>query len=132
MRGKTMILCSAMLAVGFLASEALHAQQGIKRTPLQKDEVPGSNYEAVFGLAEVPAGASVGRHTHPGVEMGYLIEGEGVLLVDGQGERAIKAGDSWRIEAGKPHDARITASTPAKVVAVYIVEKGKPLASPAP
>ena len=55
----------------------------IKRTPLQKFEVPGTNYETVIGMAEVAPGASIGRHTHFGVEAGYVAEGELVLLVEG-------------------------------------------------
>ena len=133
MRTKTVLLCCAMLGAGFVASEALHAQQGgIKRTPLNKTDVPGSNFETVMGIAEIPAGVAAGRHTHPGVEMGYMMEGEGVLIVDGQPDRPVKAGDAWLIESGKVHDAKIVGTTAAKVMAVYVVEKGKPLASPAP
>ena len=108
------------------------APGGIKRTILQKVEVPGSNYEVIMGMAEVPAGtASIGRHTHFGVEAGSVIEGESILIVDGQPEKAIKPGDSYQIPAAVPHDAK-TGDKPAKIVAIYVVEKGKPLATPAP
>lgn len=104
----------------------------IKRSILQRIDVPGSNYEVVLGIAEVPADtASIGRHRHDGVEAGYAIEGEAVLSVDGQPALTMKAGDSYRIEAGLAHDVA-TGAAPAKVVAVYVVEKGKPLATPAP
>jgi quercetin dioxygenase-like cupin family protein len=132
MAAKNLLLCVAMVGVGFLGSEMLHAQSGIKRTLLQRSEVPGSNYEAVLGIAEIPPGGTAGRHTHPGFELGYLMEGELVLLVDGAGERHFKAGDSWRLEDGKPHDVRVIGDKPARVMAVYVVEKGKPIATPAP
>ena len=45
----------------------------IKRTPLGKVEVPGSNYEVVFGITELPAGFKSGRHSHPGLVMAYAI-----------------------------------------------------------
>ena len=102
----------------------------IKRTPLQKFDVPSGSYETVIGLAEIAANASIGRHTHPGLEGGYMIEGEMTLLVEGQAPRQIKAGDSWQIPAGVIHDAKAGANG-AKVIATYVVEKGKPLASPA-
>ena len=38
----------------------------IKRTPLQKFDVPGTNYETVIGMAEVVPNVNIGRHTHPG------------------------------------------------------------------
>ena len=111
---------------------ALDAQQTppIKRTPLQKFDVPGTNYETVIGIAEIAPNVSVGRHTHPGPESGYLLEGDFTLLVEGQGPLALKAGDSYKVPPGAVHDARAGAKG-AKVIATYVVEKGKPLASPA-
>ena len=110
----------------------LGAQQTppIKRTPLQKFDVPGTNYETVIGIAEIAPNVSVGRHTHPGPESGYLLEGDFTLLVEGQAPLALKAGDSYKVPPGSVHDAR-TGDKGAKVIATYVVEKGKPLASPA-
>ena len=65
--------------------------QGIKRTPLQKAEFP-DGYNTVSGIAEIPAGGSAGRHTHPGVEMGYLLEGEADLIVEGRPDQHLKPG----------------------------------------
>ena len=103
----------------------------IKRTPLQKFEVPGTSYETVIGMAEIAPGASIGRHTHFGVEAGYVQEGELVLLVEGQPEKPLKPGESYQIAPGAVHDAR-AGQAGAKVIATYVVEKGKPLATPAP
>ena len=110
----------------------LDAQQAppIKRTPLQKFDVPGTNYETVIGIAEIGPNVNVGRHTHPGPESGYLLEGDFTLLVEGQAPLALKAGDSYKVPPGAVHDAR-TGDKGAKVIATYVVEKGKPLASPA-
>jgi quercetin dioxygenase-like cupin family protein len=83
-------LSSALVLLAFSLSSPLLAQQTnwpqnapIKRTPLQKFDVPGTNYETVIGLAEVAPNMNIGRHTHPGVESGYVLEGEFVLLVEG-------------------------------------------------
>jgi quercetin dioxygenase-like cupin family protein len=105
--------------------------QGIKRTPLQKAEFP-DGYNTVAGIAEIPAGGSAGRHTHPGVEMGYLLEGEADLIVDGRPDQHLKAGDSYTIPAGTVHDAKVHGDKALKVLGVYVVDKTKPLASPAP
>ena len=80
--------------------------QTIKRTPLQKFDVPGTAYETVIGIAEIAANATIGRHTHPGPESGYMLEGEMVLMIDGQPEKTLRAGDSYQIPAGAVHDAR--------------------------
>jgi quercetin dioxygenase-like cupin family protein len=109
----------------------LGAQSPIKRTPLQKFDVPNTSYETVIGLAEIAGNVNVGRHTHPGPESGYLLEGEFTLLIEGQPPRLVKAGESYQVPAGAVHDAR-SGDKGAKVIATYVVEKGKPLASPAP
>jgi quercetin dioxygenase-like cupin family protein len=102
----------------------------IKRTPLQKFDVPGTNYETVIGMAEIVPNVNIGRHTHPGPESGFMLEGDMTLLVDGQSPLEVKAGQSYKVPPGAVHDAR-TGARGAKVIATYVVEKGKPLASPA-
>jgi len=103
----------------------------IKRTPLQKFDVPGTNYETVVGIAEIVPNVNIGRHTHPGPESGFMLDGEMVLIVAGQPDKTVKSGDSYQIPPGAVHDAK-TGPSGAKVIATYVVEKGKPLASPAP
>jgi quercetin dioxygenase-like cupin family protein len=102
----------------------------IKRTPLQKFDVPGSTYETVIALVEIVPNVAVGRHTHPGIEAAYVLEGDVVIKIDGQPDKVVKAGESWQVPAGAIHDG-ITGAQGAKVVVTYVVEKGKPLASPA-
>jgi quercetin dioxygenase-like cupin family protein len=86
---------------------------------------------AVQALAEFVPGGSAGKHTHPGEELSYVVEGTLLLEVDGQPPRTLNAGDAFFVEAGKVHDGKNIGSGPAKVLATYIVEKGKPVASPA-
>jgi len=134
------IVIAALLVAGIAFNEVTQAQQppasavpaqAIKRTPLQKFDVPGTNYETVIGMAEIAPNVSIGRHTHPGPESGYVLAGEAVLIIDGQPDKIIKAGDSYQVPPGAIHDAR-SGPQGAKVIATYVVEKGKPLASPAP
>jgi len=106
------------------------ASPAIKRTLLQKVEVPDSTYEANLAVYEITAGMNGGRHTHPGPETGTLIEGEMVLMIEGHPDRTVKAGDSYQIPVGIVHDVRALGG-PAKGVAIYIVPKGMPLATPA-
>ena len=129
------ILCCAAVAMlataGIAAAQQPTPSQTIKRTLLQKFDVPGPNYETVIGLAEIMPNSNIGRHTHPGIEGGYLVEGELVIMVEGQPPLTYKAGDSWQLPPGAVHDAK-AGPAGAKVLASYVVEKGKPLATPAP
>jgi quercetin dioxygenase-like cupin family protein len=111
----------------------LYAQpSGLTRTVLTRADVSVAGREAVVARVELAPGAHAGRHTHPGDEISYVLEGEGDLLIDGQPPRHVKAGDSFVIPAGVVHAARNDGATPLRLVGVFVVEKGKPLASPAP
>jgi quercetin dioxygenase-like cupin family protein len=126
------LAAAAFLGVGFaVAQSPAPAPSGIKRTPLQKVDFP-SGYNIITVIAEIPAGGSAGRHTHPGVDTGYVLEGEGVFVMDGAPDKPIKAGDSYAVPAGVIHDVKVTGDKPLKVMAVYVVEKDKPVATPAP
>src|SRR5215475_10576422 len=123
------IVFSAAVAVMAMTSIAAAQQptppQTIKRTLLQKFDVPGSNYETVIGLAEIMPNANIGRHTHPGIEGGYLIEGELVVMVEGQPPKTFKAGDSWQLPLGAVHDGR-AGPAGAKVLASYVSRRASP------
>jgi quercetin dioxygenase-like cupin family protein len=112
------------------AGVAIAQQTGIKRTPLQKLDFP-AGYNTITAIAEVPAGGAAGRHTHPGAETGYVLEGELELIIDGQPPMKIKAGESYQIPEGAIHDAK-AGDKPFKVLGVYVVKAGEPLAKPAP
>jgi quercetin dioxygenase-like cupin family protein len=120
-------------ALLLLAAGALFAQApGVQRTIVTRKDVSVQGREAVIAHVEIKPGAFVGRHTHPGEEISYIESGEGELLIEGQPPRKLKAGDGFVVPAGAKHDAHNTGSTPLQIIAVYLVEKGKPLATPAP
>jgi quercetin dioxygenase-like cupin family protein len=127
---KRLLACVTVIMLAFTGAAFAQASGPIKRTPLQKFDVPGTNYETVIGIAEIVPNVNIGRHTHPGPESGYMLEGEMTLLVQGQPDKVVKAGESYTVPPGAIHDAK-TGPAGAKVIATYVVEKGKPLASPA-
>ena len=120
------------MATMFLFAAALFPQNtAIQRTVVYRADVSVPGREGVVVRVEIAPGGAAGRHTHPGDEISYVMEGEGEILVDGQPARKVKAGDGLVVPAGATHDARNTGTVPLKLVGVYVVEKGKPLASPA-
>jgi quercetin dioxygenase-like cupin family protein len=125
---KNILLGLTLAALVFTGSASA---QGIKRTPLQTVDFP-EGYKTVTGIAEVPAGGASGRHSHPGIETGYVLDGELELAFDGKPSLRVKAGESYQIPAGEIHDAKAAGDKPLKVLAIYIVDKTKPLATPAP
>jgi quercetin dioxygenase-like cupin family protein len=81
--------------------------------------------------ATIEAGVMIGRHTHPGIESAYVLEGGFELPIQGQPTRTIKPGDGFQIPPETPHAGGKSSDTTSRLLITYVVEKGKPLASPA-
>jgi quercetin dioxygenase-like cupin family protein len=112
------------------ATAVIAQQPAFKRTVLQTVDLSITGREAVSARVELPAGVSAGRHTHPGEEIGYVLEGTVAIELDGV-SKTLKAGDPFAVPAGKVHNATNMGSAQVTIVSTYIVEKGKPLATPA-
>jgi len=120
-----------VVAIGGLAATLYAQQPGFTRKMMQDQDVSATNRHAVQVVAEFVPGGAAGKHTHPGEELGYVLEGTLELQITGQPPRTLKAGDVFYVPAGVVHDGKNVGSGPAKVLATYVVEKGKPVASPA-
>ena len=118
--------------VAVTAAIAQQAQQSpLKRTTLQTVDFP-PGFETVAVMAELPAGKCTGRHTHPGAESAYVLEGEAVAKFDSKPDLILKVGQPLQFAPGLVHNVCNSSGAPFKALAHYIVEKGKPLASPVP
>jgi quercetin dioxygenase-like cupin family protein len=120
----------ALATAGIVAGVSAQ-QAGFKRTVIQQADLSTPGREATTAIAEFQPGATVGRHTHPGEEIGYILEGTIVLEQDGKPAVTLGAGKTFFIPPGTVHNATNNGKTQARVLANYIVEKGKPLATPA-
>ena len=123
-------VCAIVVGSGAAAGSAF-AQSGITRKVLSSTDMPGGKLVCVEAMAEIDPGFLVARHTHPGVESAYVVEGSATLSVQGQPDRVLKAGDSYQVAAEVPHAAQNGAQK-TRILVVYTVEKDKPLTSPAP
>jgi quercetin dioxygenase-like cupin family protein len=122
-------IIGAVLAAAAAAPSA--QQPGFTRALLQDQNLSVPGRHAVVARAEFVPGGQAGRHTHPGEELGYVVEGTLELVIDGQPPKTLKAGEVFFVPAGMVHDGRNVGSGKAVVLATYIVETGKPVASPA-
>jgi quercetin dioxygenase-like cupin family protein len=119
---------AALLAfVGVIVAQV----PALTRTIVTRADVSLPNREAVVARVEVAPGGVAGWHTHPGDEISYVTEGEATVMVAGQPPRKVAAGDAFVIPAGVVHNAKNDGAVAVKLVGVYVLEKGKPLASPA-
>ena len=124
--------CALCAVTGFLASaaEAQNAPAGLKRTIITRTDGPMDGYETVDVRVDLDAGTVVPRHTHPGIESSYVVEGQLELSVDGVGTRTFNPGDGFQVPTRVPHSGK-NGDKPTVLAVTYVVEKGKPLASPA-
>jgi len=110
---------------------ALHAaraqQAGIKRVDLVRHDLSAPGREAIQVRVEFAPGAAFPRHTHPGEEIAYVLEGSLEYQVEGEAPVTLKAGEVLFIPAGTVHAAKNVGKGNGAELATYVVEKGKPL-----
>ena len=126
-------LMATGLATAILVTLFAHVDAqapAFKRTVLQQGDLSAPGREVVQALAELQPGAASGRHTHPGEEVAYVLVGPVVLEIDGKPAKTLQTGEVFLIPAGTIHNAKNAGTGVAKVVASYIIEKGKPVATP--
>jgi quercetin dioxygenase-like cupin family protein len=123
---KALIVAGVIMMVGVASVSG--QQASIKRMPLRTVEFP-PGFITVTAIAEMPPGNCAGRHTHPGIESGYVMDGDLILKVEGKPDQTLKAGASFETQPNTPHDA--CTVTGFRALSTYEVENGMPLASPA-
>ena len=121
------------IAVGAIGTQVLSAPQGpVTRTVLLETDLAGmAGKEGSVILAEIAPGAATGKHVHPAHEFAYVLEGEGILEVEGKQAISLRPGVAIHQPPGQVHNGRNTSATSAlKILAVYIAEKDQPLTAP--
>jgi quercetin dioxygenase-like cupin family protein len=125
--GLTELLTTAAFAQG----TPMAPTPGVTRKILSQMDGPMPGYVTINVEAEIEPGVTIARHTHPGIESGYVLEGGLELPIDGQPTRQLKAGDGFQVPPETPHAGGKPGDKKTRVAITYVVEKGKPLASPA-
>jgi quercetin dioxygenase-like cupin family protein len=82
-------------------------------------------------MVEIAPNATIARHTHPGIESSYVLDGNLDLVIEGKPPQAFKAGDSFTVPPNAVHGGKV-GDKGLKLIGVYVVDKTKPLATPAP
>ena len=124
----TRMVVAALIAGSGLALHVTHAQQaGITRTDALRHDLGVPGREVVQARVDIGPEAPFVKHTHPGEEIIYILQGSLEYQVDGQPARTYNAGEALTVPAGAVHAVRNVGSGNAAELATYVVEKGKPL-----
>lgn len=112
--------------IAFLVPNQI-AAQGVKRIDLQKHDLSTPGKEMVQARIDFEAHSAFGKHSHPGEEVIYVVEGSLEYQIEGEKPVTLKAGEVLFIPAGVVHSAKNNTNAKASELATYIVEKGKPI-----
>jgi quercetin dioxygenase-like cupin family protein len=129
MKTTLMMTVVAMLIAGIVtAPDVVQAQQpGTRRTDLQRHDISAPGREVIQVRVDFDPGYVAPRHTHPGEEIIYVIEGTLEYYVEGRPPTTYKAGDVLIVPYGTVHSVKNIGSGNGAELATYVVEKGKPL-----
>ena len=129
MRTTRMVVVAVVIVASGLVPHVAQAQQaGIRRIDLQRHDLSVPGREVVQAIVELDPGVTSSRHTHPGEEIIYVLEGAPLEYeVEGSPSVTLKPGDVLFIPAGTIHAAKNVGSRKGAELATYVVEKGKPL-----
>jgi len=117
-----------LAASGVVLQAAMTQPGGIRRKDLQRHDLSTPGREVIQTIVELDPGVKSSRHTHPGEEIVYVLEGAPLEYeVEGKPPVTLRPGDVLFIPAHTIHSARNVGTTKGAELATYIVEKGKPL-----
>jgi quercetin dioxygenase-like cupin family protein len=117
----------AVAALVIAAGAVLAQQPAVKRIDLQRHDLSVPGRETIQAIVEIAPGQLAPRHSHPGEEIIYVLEGTLEYTLDGKPPVTLKAGDVLFIPYGTIHSARNVGAGRGAELATYVVEKGKPL-----
>ena len=127
---KRPIVFAVIIVVVALAGVRAAQQAGFARTQLQDQELSVAGRHVVQARADFEPGAATGKHTHPGEEIGYVLEGKVQITIAGHPPAVFKQGDAIFVPAGAVHEGKNVGTTAARILSTYVLEKGKPLSTP--
>ena len=127
MKPLRIMITAALTSASMLMLQAAYGQQGVKRTDLQQHDLSIPGREVIQVRVDIAPGVVAPKHTHPGEEIIYVIEGALEYELEGKPPVTLKAGDVLFVPYGVPHSAKNVGTINAAELATYIVEKGKPL-----
>ena len=122
----TNIIVAGIATIAF-SSLAVAQQPGVKRTELQRYDLSAPGREVIQSRIDFDPGTSFGKHSHPGEEIIYVLEGLLEYEIEGKPPVTLKAGEVLFVPAGVIHAARNVGTTKGSELATYVVQKGKPL-----
>jgi quercetin dioxygenase-like cupin family protein len=97
---------------------------GIERTDLQQHDLSIPGREVVHNRVDISPQAPAFKHTHPGEEIIYVLEGSLEYRVEGEPPTTLEAGEVFFVPAETIHAVKNVGTANGAELATYVVEKG--------
>jgi quercetin dioxygenase-like cupin family protein len=125
----TRVMAAVILVVGSASALRIAQAQepGTTRIDLQRHDLSVPGREVIQVRVDFAPGVFAPKHSHPGDEIVYVIEGLLEYRLEGRPPVTLEAGDVLFIPAGTVHAVKNAGNSNAAELATYLVEKGKPL-----
>jgi quercetin dioxygenase-like cupin family protein len=133
-RRLTRLAAITAVALCALAAPLANAEPGVTRTELQRLPAPFPGFDIVQTRSEIPVGVDSGMHSHPGPEIGYILQGSVDIIFSGNSEaepiQHFRQGDPVHIPASAVHDVRNVGEVPVFMLSTYVIDASRPLVTP--
>lgn len=135
MKAMTLVFGAALLfglgvATAQLSQTSTDSPQRVEQKRTDLTGAPGM--EVIASVAEYKPGDSVGRHSHHGVEVAYVIQGASVQVPGKDPTTLLTGATLLNLRDAKHAGFKVVGDTSLKLFTVHIVDKGKPLYDYAP
>jgi quercetin dioxygenase-like cupin family protein len=124
------------MAAASLLPVGIEAQRGAPQTPaeLARHTLSGplEGFDVVLVERNFQPGSGT-AHRHPGIVLGYVMEGQLRFAINNEPERIVPAGGTFFEPLGAVHTTNGSAKpdAPARVLVFLVVPKGSPIIGPA-
>jgi quercetin dioxygenase-like cupin family protein len=119
-----------LLPVLLLTSNVADAQTRTVLSRTDLSDVP--NREGILLSVAIAPGLVGAKHTHPGDEFLYLVEGTLTIEIDGKAPVTVRPGETVHIPGNAIHRAvNPNPGVPARVLTFGVFQKGQPDTTPA-
>jgi quercetin dioxygenase-like cupin family protein len=124
---RLMVVATLITGSGPTAFVTNAQQPGITRSDVVRHDLAVAGREVIQVRVDFAQRVAFGRHSHPGAEVAYVLEGTLEYQFEGESPVTLNAGEALFIPARTIHAAKNVGTGNAAEPATYIVEKGKPL-----
>ena len=125
------LIALCIVVVGFVSANTNAQTANVTAKPLlQAPLSDDTTKQGAMILVDFPAGSTTGRHTHPGDEYAFVLQGTFELSVEGRETRRLSAGDAFHTPRDLVHQNRNVGDTPGRLVITFVADKGKPFTTP--